>query len=68
MLIPWIYKNYFKIMKQILLTFITLLFFGDVYSQDTLQDSVYKKVNQIREQSNLNNLQKALPFVTSFLK
>jgi len=43
-------------MKQILLTFITLLFFGDVYSQDTLQDSVYKKVNQIREQSNLNSL------------
>jgi hypothetical protein len=43
-------------MKKILLTFITLLFFGGVYSQDTLQDSVYKKVNQIREQSNLDTL------------
>lgn len=43
-------------MKQILLTFLTFLIIGGVYSQDTLQDSVYKQINEIRKKSKLDDL------------
>ena len=42
-------------MKTFLLTFVTMLFIGGVYCQDTLHDNVYKKVNQIRTESKLDS-------------
>ena len=43
-------------MKQILLTLMSLFIFGGVYSQDSIQDSVYQKINQLRKKSKLEVL------------
>ena len=43
-------------MKQILLALMSLFTFGGVYSQDSIQDSVYQKINQLRKSSKLEAL------------
>ena len=43
-------------MKQILLTLMSILIFGGVYSQDSIQDSVYQKINQLRKNAKLEVL------------
>ena len=43
-------------MKQILLTLMSFLIFGGVYSQDSIQDSVYQKINQLRKNAKLEAL------------
>ena len=43
-------------MKQILLTLMSFFIFGGVYSQETIQDSVYQKINSLRQKSKLEIL------------
>ena len=51
-----LYKNYFKIMKQLLLTFSALFTFFAMQSQDTLANNVYQKVQQLRVNKKLDSL------------
>jgi hypothetical protein len=43
-------------MKQILLTLMSIFIFGGIYSQDSIQDSVYQKINQLRKNAKLEVL------------
>jgi hypothetical protein len=43
-------------MKQILLTLMSIFIFGGIYSQDSIQDSVYQKINQLRKNAKLSVL------------
>jgi len=43
-------------MKQILLTLISIFIFTGAYSQNSIQDSVYQKINQLRKSSKLEVL------------